>query len=51
MLENKEIQKKPKKCLICGKESLETICQTCQNRIQAEAFYKKKKQESEKGEK
>jgi hypothetical protein len=37
-----------KKCLICGKESTEDICKSCENKIQAEAFYKKKKEESEK---
>jgi hypothetical protein len=41
--ENK-LQKTPL-CLICGKKSKESICEFCQNKIQAEAFYKKKKEE------
>ncbi|MCX7769521.1 MAG: hypothetical protein N2202_00395 [Proteobacteria bacterium] len=43
-----ESNKQNKKCLICGKESKENICKTCENKIQAEAFYKKKKEEGEK---
>lgn len=35
-------------CLICGKKSLELICDTCKDKLQAEAFYKKKKDEKEK---
>lgn len=33
------------KCLICGKKSKESICPACQNKIQSEAFYKKKIEE------
>ncbi len=38
-------QKNSTFCLICGKKSKDSICETCQNKIQAEAFYKKKKEE------
>lgn len=36
-----------KLCIICGKKSDEDICQVCKEKIQAEAFYKKKKIEKE----
>lgn len=47
-MSEEKVDKLLKKCLICGKKSKEDICQACQNKIQAEAFYKKKKEEKEK---
>lgn len=38
---------KNKICLICGKKSQEDICDTCKDKIQAEAVNKKKKIEKE----
>lgn len=40
-------EQKEKRCNICGKKSLETICDACKDKIQAEAFYKKRKKEKE----
>lgn len=36
-------------CLICGKPNPQTICQRCQDLIQAEAIEKKRKIEKETG--
>lgn len=47
MQEGSNDKKSLKKCLVCGKNSIEDICQACQNKIQAEAFYKKQKEEKE----
>ncbi len=40
-------EKKVHKCTVCGKPSTQTICDTCEAHIQAEAVGEKKK--SEKG--
>jgi len=42
----KKTQKKESPCLICGRQSAESICLSCQARIQGEAI--EKKQEVEK---
>jgi len=39
---------KLKLCVVCGKKSIDVICDSCKDKLQAEAFYKKKKDEKEK---
>lgn len=41
-------EKKEQRCLVCGKKSRDKICDACKDKVQAEAFYKKKKEEKEK---
>ncbi|MCX7991824.1 MAG: hypothetical protein N2999_07320 [Proteobacteria bacterium] len=43
----KDEKSKGKFCLICGKKSDLDICEKCKDKVQAEAFYKKKKIEKE----
>ena len=40
-----EQKKEVKKCLICGKPSPSTICESCSTNVQAEALGEKKKDE------
>lgn len=39
---------KKKLCIVCGKKSTDMICDACKDKLQAEAFYKKKKEEKDK---
>jgi len=38
-------KKKRQLCMLCGKPSPKTICDTCSARVQGEALHKKKKEE------
>jgi len=38
-------QTKKQVCLICGKPSIKTICDTCADKVRGEALNKKKKDE------
>ncbi len=39
---------KSKKCLLCGKPSVKSICPACADQVQSEALNKKKKLEKKK---
>jgi hypothetical protein len=38
-------QKKKSLCMLCGKPSPRSICETCSARVQGEAMHKKKKED------
>ena len=41
----KKTDKKETPCLLCGRPSPESICLSCQNRVQGEAIEKKQEQQ------
>jgi hypothetical protein len=43
----KGMTEKKKTCMICGKPSVDTICESCKLKIQAEAVEKKQEIEKE----
>jgi len=38
---------KQKKCMLCGKASVESICESCKSNVQGEAAHKKQKMEKQ----
>lgn len=38
---------KKKVCMLCGKDSEESICESCKSNVQGEAAYKKQKMEKQ----
>ena len=41
------MSEKQKKCMLCGKPSPESICESCKSNVQGEAAHKKQKMEKQ----